>query len=158
MSASSPATGQIDNPVYYLDNQVVYFARAQQEESQMSVRSPAEYRTTETPNAVMTTLASPTQGTSGLSLWRVTMKDGAQGPLHIFDSEQIWTALSGTASIELEAGAVDLIAGGTVVLPAGATRRITARKDFAAIVAGYGAAKVTVVGEDDDRGTPAWIS
>jgi quercetin dioxygenase-like cupin family protein len=132
--------------------------KIQQEESQMSVRSPAEYRTTETPNAVMTTFASPTQGSRELSLWRVTMKDGAQGPLHVFDSEQIWTALTGTASVELEAGTVDLTSGGTIVLPAGATRRITARKDFTAIVTGYGSARVTVLGEDADRGTPPWIS
>lgn len=116
------------------------------------------YRVTETPNAVMTTYASPTQGSSELSLWRVEMKGGAQGPLHVFDSEQIWTALTGQACVEVDTDKVELKAGDTVVLPAGATRRITADQDFTAMVAGYGAAKVSVVGEDTDRGTPAWIS
>ena len=116
------------------------------------------YRVTETPNAVMTTYASPTQGSAGLSLWRVEMKQGAQGPLHVFDSEQIWTALSGTASVELGDDTIDLLEGQTIVFPAGVTRRITAGREFAALVAGHGSAKVFVPGEDADRGTPAWIS
>ena len=116
------------------------------------------YRVTETPNAVMTTYASPTQGSAELSLWRVEMKDGAQGPLHVFDTEQIWTALTGRATVEVDDRTVELVAGGTVVLPAGANRRITADDAFTAVVAGYGTAKVSVAGEDGDRGTPAWIS
>ncbi|TDO50797.1 cupin domain [Kribbella sp. VKM Ac-2527] len=116
------------------------------------------YRVTETPNAVMTTYASPTQGSAELSLWKVEMKEGAQGPLHVFDSEQIWTALSGTASVELGDEKLELTAGSTAVFPAGVTRRITADQDFTAVVAGYGAATVTVPGESTDRGTPPWIS
>jgi quercetin dioxygenase-like cupin family protein len=116
------------------------------------------YRVTETPNAVMTTYASPTQGSAELSLWRVEMKEGAQGPLHVFDTEQIWTALTGHASVEVDDRTVKLDAGDTVVLPAGARRRITAGAEFTAVVAGYGTATVSVVGEDGDRGTPAWIS
>lgn len=124
----------------------------------MSVLRPTDYRSSETPNAVMTTLASPSQGSSGLSLWRVAMKAGAQGPLHVFDSEQIWTAETGAASVELDGTTVELGTGETVVLPAGVARRISAADDFTAVVAGHGAAKVTVVGEEADRGTPPWIS
>ena len=124
----------------------------------MSVLTPEQYRSTETPNAVMTTLASPSQGSSGLSLWRVAMKGGAQGPLHVFDSEQIWTAVTGTASVELAGETVHVGPGQTVVLPAGANRRITAREDFTALVAGHGTARVSVVGDTSDRGTPPWIS
>ena len=37
-------------------------------------------RRTETPNALMTTLASPSQGpTAGLSMWWVEMRAGQQG-------------------------------------------------------------------------------
>lgn len=124
----------------------------------MTALTPEQYRTTETPNAVMTTFASPSQGSSGLSLWRVTMKGGAQGPLHVFDSEQIWTAVTGTASVEVAGETVELSAGDTVVLPAGASRRISAAGDFTAIVAGHGTAEVSVVGEESGRGTPPWIS
>jgi quercetin dioxygenase-like cupin family protein len=54
-------------------------------------------RVTETPNAVMTTYASPTLGSTELSVWRVEMKASAQGPVHVMDSEQVWTGLSGHA-------------------------------------------------------------
>lgn len=116
------------------------------------------YRVTETPNAVMTTYASPTQGSTELSLWRVEMKEGAQGPLHVFDSEQIWTCLTGTATIKLDDDTIQLKPADTAVLPAGATRQVSAGPDFTALVAGYGTAKVSVPGEESDRGTPAWIA
>ena len=35
---------------------------------------------------------------------------------------------------------------------------VTATGDFTALVSGYGHAKVSVPGEDSDRGTPPWIS
>ena len=39
-------------------------------------------RRSETPNAVMTTLASPTQGgTKTVSAWRIVMQPGQQGPV-----------------------------------------------------------------------------
>ena len=51
-------------------------------------------RRTETPNALMTTLASPSQGpTAGLSMWRVEMRAGQQGPPHVFDTEHVWHLL-----------------------------------------------------------------
>ena len=44
----------------------------------------ADTRTTVTPNATMTTLASPTLGaTSGRSLWQVDMAAGASGPVSL---------------------------------------------------------------------------
>lgn len=124
----------------------------------MSVVTAAENRRTETPNAVMTTLASPTQGqTAGLSLWRVSMSRDAEGPHHVFDTEQVWTVLSGTASVLVGEATHQLAAGDTVVLPAGVARRVTAVEGFEALVAGHGGAVAQVVGEPDPRGTPAWI-
>lgn len=119
----------------------------------------AATRRTETPNAAMTTLASPTLGsTQDLSLWRVEMADAATGPVHAFDSEQVWTVLDG--SLEVQAGdqARQVAAGDTVVFPAGVTRQIRAVGPVTALVAGYGTARVQVTGEAEDRGTPAWIA
>ncbi|WP_432944530.1 cupin domain-containing protein [Kribbella sp. CA-253562] len=116
------------------------------------------YRRTETPNAVMTTYASPTQGSRKLSVWRVEMKADAQGPVHVMDSEQVWTGLSGQATIAVGAEQVKLTAGEAVVVPGGVERQVTASGEFTAMVAGYGHAKVSVRGEDTDRGTPPWIS
>jgi quercetin dioxygenase-like cupin family protein len=118
----------------------------------------AEGRRTETPNATMTTLASPTLGpTAGLSLWRVEMEADATGPLHAFDSEQLWTALAGELTITVDGAATDLAAGDTIVIPAGLERQIHARTPAHLIVCGAGDAVVNVPGEEEPRGTPAWI-
>lgn len=116
-------------------------------------------RRTETPAGVMTTLASPTQGESErLSLWHVDMKAGRAGPLHVFDSEQLWTVTRGRVRIALREEPMELASGDTAVLPAGLERQITALEDTAMIVCGYGNAVASVPGEDEPRGTPPWIA
>jgi quercetin dioxygenase-like cupin family protein len=118
-----------------------------------------EHRRIETPNATMTTLASPTLGpTSSLSMWRVEMTAGAQGPAHAFDSEQIWTVLEGRASVAVDDHTAELAAGDTIVLPAGAQRRVKAGTAVRLLVCGHGDAVVRVPGEDAPRGTPPWIA
>lgn len=119
----------------------------------------ADARTTVTPNATMTTLASPTLGaSSGRSLWLVDMTAGATGPLHIFDSEQIWTLLDGNAAIEITGVNLQLTAGDTVVIPAGTERQVHANTASRMLVTGEGNATASVPGESESRGTPAWIS
>jgi quercetin dioxygenase-like cupin family protein len=119
----------------------------------------SESRRTETPNATMTTLASPTLGAStGLSLWQVEMTGAAQGPVHVFDSEQLWTVLEGEASITVDGDTSELAAGDTIVCPAGAERQITAQTAVRLLVCGHGDAVVRVPGEEAPRGTPAWIA
>ncbi|MGH3465705.1 MAG: cupin domain-containing protein [Kribbellaceae bacterium] len=125
----------------------------------MPVVPETENRRTETPNGVMTTLASPTQGqTESLSLWRVAMNPHAQGPHHVFDTEQIWTVLAGDAKLLIDEDTVALSAGDTVILPAGTPRQFTAGDRFEAVVTGLGTAVVSVLGEPTDRGTPPWIA
>jgi len=112
-----------------------------------------------TPNATMTTLASPTLGASaGLSLWTVEMDAGAHGPRHVFDSEQLWTVLEGEVSIEASGATIVLSAGDTLVLPAGAERQVTATTAARLVVCGHGSGQATVAGEGVSRGTPAWIA
>jgi quercetin dioxygenase-like cupin family protein len=119
----------------------------------------AAARTTVTPNATMTTLASPTLGaTSGHSLWLVEMAADARGPLHVFDSEQIWTLLAGSATIAVAGINHPLEQGDTLVIPGGAERQVHATSECRMVVSGDGASTATVVGEAESRGTPAWIS
>jgi mannose-6-phosphate isomerase-like protein (cupin superfamily) len=119
----------------------------------------ADTRTTRTPVATMTTLASPTLGaTSGRSLWLVDMTAATTGPLHVFDSEQIWTVLDGTAAIEIDGVGYTLDAGDTLVIPAGAERQVHSTTACRMLVTGDAAATARVAGESDSRGTPAWIS
>jgi quercetin dioxygenase-like cupin family protein len=118
-----------------------------------------QVRRTETPNAVMTTLASPSQGpTAQLSMWLVEMRAGQQGPPHVFDTEQIWHLLEGQAEITANGTHLTLNPGDAVVLPAGTERQVRARTDARLVVCGHGNAIVHVPGEPDPRGTPPWIS
>jgi quercetin dioxygenase-like cupin family protein len=115
-------------------------------------------RVTATPNATMSTLASPSlSGSSDLSMWTVEMAAGQCGPLHSFDSEQVWTLTEGRVSIEVDGQQVDLMRGDTVTLPAGVERQVRATESSRLIVCGYGCALASVNGEQGSRGTPAWI-
>src|SRR5581483_367223 len=70
--------------------------------SMIKVVRNANARRTETPNATMMTLASPTLGpTDGLSLWQVEMDAGRSGPRHVFDSEQLWTVRQGRIVVDV---------------------------------------------------------
>lgn len=124
-----------------------------------SIVRAAESRRSETPNATMTTLASPTLGPSaGLSLWRVEMEPGITGPLHTFDREQLWTVLDGELTITVEGTPSDLAAGDTIVIPAATERQVHARTAARLIVCGHGDAIAGVPGEAAPRGTPPWIA
>jgi len=119
----------------------------------------AQRRRSETPAGVMTTNASPTLGpTTGLSMWEVEMTEGASGPLHVFDSEQIWTVLDGELSVAIAGETETLSSGDTVVMPEGVERQVAAKSDVRLLVCGYGSAIARVPGEPEPRGTPAWIA
>ena len=118
-----------------------------------------ERRRTQTPNATMTTHASPTLGaTTGLSMWQVEMRAGARGPEHVFDTEQAWTITQGQLTIELDGEQATLNPGDTIILPGGVTRQISADSDALALVCGHGTGIARVPGEPTPRGTPPWIA
>jgi quercetin dioxygenase-like cupin family protein len=119
----------------------------------------SDRRRSETPNAVMTTLASPTQGNAGHAMWRVDMSAGAQGPLHVVDAEQIWAVLEGDATVELDGESFAVRPGDAVVMPAGAVRRISAGAEhgFAAVVSAPAGAHAWVSG-GTDKVVPPWTA
>ncbi len=122
----------------------------------MPVVRHAEARRTTTPNAEMTTFASPTQGDSGMAVWQVRMDPGASGPLHSFDVEQVWAVLAGSARIELDGGEHQVGTGDTVVMPARVPRRIHAGPDgITTVVAATAGAQATA--EGGDPVLPPWI-
>ncbi|MFD6158176.1 cupin domain-containing protein [Nocardia sp. NPDC060256] len=123
----------------------------------MTVIQHTETRRTETPAGVMTTLASPTQGGSSLALWRVEVPADTSGPVHFIDTEQIWTIVSGRATIDL--GGVKLTAaeGDTVIMPADVLRQVSTVEGFTAIVTAQASAKAGVPGSDT-MVVPPWIA
>ncbi|WP_018349791.1 cupin domain-containing protein [Longispora albida] len=118
----------------------------------------ADARRTETPSAVMTTLASPSQGGATRALWRVEMQPGSQGPAHVIDAEQIWTILAGEAAVEQDGEQLSLAEGDTLILPAGSTRQVTAGPGgFTAIVTAPAGAQAGTPGSPD-RVVPPWLA
>ncbi len=115
----------------------------------MPVIKAAQARRTQTANAVMTTLASPTQGDAGQALWRVDMQPGQTGPLHSINAEQIMTVIAGGATVQLGAEAASVARGDTVVIPANLPRQISAdrRDGLVAIVAGRAGPQAHVLGD-----------
>ena len=113
-------------------------------------------RHTETPNASMTTLASPTQGDTGvLSLWRTTMRPGQRGPLHTFDAEQVWHVLDGAAMFLVDTEFVDLSVGDTLVVPAGTPRQVRTDSGVSFVVCGPASGQATPDG--GEAVSPPWI-
>ncbi len=86
------------------------------------------------------------------------MTEGALGPLHVFDSEQIWTVLDGEVSVHIAGETEILVRGDTVVIPPELERQIEARTSVRLIVCGHANAAARVPGEAAPRGTPAWIA
>jgi quercetin dioxygenase-like cupin family protein len=117
-----------------------------------------ETRRTETPNATMTTLASPTLGgTATLSLWRVAYAAGASGPLHTMDSEQIWTLESGGAVCLIGTERYELAPGDTIWIAADVPRQFLSTTDSRFTVCGFADA---VARTDGNPGgvVPPWIA
>ncbi|MFI0417425.1 cupin domain-containing protein [Spongiactinospora sp. 9N601] len=123
----------------------------------MPVIRHTERRRTETPNGVMTTLATPSQGgTAGLAVWHVEFAPGRRGPEHAFDTEQVWTFVAGTATVDLPTGTLTVEAGDTLVIPADQFRQMTAdpERGFTAIVAAPAGTRVYTPA--DERIVPLW--
>ncbi|GAA4693548.1 hypothetical protein GCM10023215_33600 [Pseudonocardia yuanmonensis] len=124
----------------------------------MAVVRRADQRTHETPNAVMTTLASPTLGGAAQSLWQVRMRPGQAGPDHVMDVEQVWTVVDGGMTLRTADGESVLTAGDTAVLPAGVDRRVVAdpERGLSALVTGSGSGRA-LLPDGTDRGVPDWV-
>jgi quercetin dioxygenase-like cupin family protein len=92
----------------------------------MQIVRATDRRVTTTPNATMTTVASPTLGGCRGSLWWVEMNPGAENPEHAFEEEVVWAMTGGRATIWVAGEAHAVAAGDTMVLPGGEMRRMVA--------------------------------
>lgn len=118
----------------------------------------ADARRTETPNATMTTLASPTlSGPTTISLWRVAIAADGSGPVHTFDSDQIWSLVSGSATFLVNGTRLELDAGDTIRIPGQAERQLAAAHDAEFVVCGQSDAQVSTP-TGSHTGTPPWIN
>lgn len=124
----------------------------------MSVIRAAECRRSETPTAVMTTLASPTQGGAGCALWRVDAPAGSRGPVHAIDAEQVWAFLEGSATIDLGGELIVVEPGDALVMPAGTSRQVSGDADtgFVAVVTSPAGAQAVL--PNGGKVVPPWTA
>ncbi|WP_026416222.1 cupin domain-containing protein [Actinomadura oligospora] len=103
----------------------------------MPVIRDTESRRFQTPNGIMTSLATPTQGgTSKLAVWKVDAVPGVTGPFHVLDDESVWTCLGGAATFTVGDEVVDVAPGDTLLLPGGVERQMVVSADgYQAVVA-----------------------
>ncbi|WP_194835249.1 cupin domain-containing protein [Nocardia sp. XZ_19_369] len=123
----------------------------------MTLIQHTETRRTETPGGVMTTLASPTQGGTALALWRVEVPADKSGPVHIIDTEQVWTVVAGSLTVDLDGTKLTAAEGDTVIMPANVLRQVHTEHGFTAIVTAQAGAKAGVQGSDT-MVVPPWIA
>ncbi|OPC83751.1 hypothetical protein B4N89_24935 [Embleya scabrispora] len=130
----------------------------------MPVIRSTEARVTETPNAVMTTYASPTQGGTDTVLWRVDMPPAVSGPLHAIDTEQIWTVIAGALTVTIDNDQSTATAGDTLILPANTPRQLHSHPEsgFSAIATSPTPSHAYIPASDpksqSPQTTPPWIA
>lgn len=88
----------------------------------------------ETPNATMTTLASPSLGSHELVVWRVEMAAGSSGPPHQIHGEQVMVVLDGAVTVQIGDDHLRASVGDTLVLPADTVRQVIAPDGATALV------------------------
>ena len=123
----------------------------------LAVIRSADARRVETPNATMTTLASPRVGGAAHALWRVDMAPGQAGPLHRSDVEQVLTVTAGRLRLRVDGHEEELTTGDTAVVPAGALRRVEAPEGLQVLVSAVPTANA-VLPDGTDRGVLPWAS
>ena len=123
----------------------------------MQIVRAAQRRTITTPNATMTTLASPTLGGAESSLWLVEMPAGIQGPEHSFAGEVLWSITAGSARVLVDGVEHPLEAGDTIVIPAGELRQFTAGATGFSGVVTVRDGEVTR-GDGQSAGVPPWVA
>lgn len=120
---------------------------------------PADARRSETPNAVMTTLASPTlTDADELSVWRVEMTAGQEGPVHAFDAEQVWLVVAGRPVIEVGEDRFVLEPGDALQIPAHVARRVRAGDGAAFVVCSRTGSRVVAGTADGEPVTPPLVA
>jgi quercetin dioxygenase-like cupin family protein len=115
----------------------------------------AQAKTVETPAAKMQTLVSPSTGPDfPFAAWWTELPDGAAGPEHTVDGDQLVVVTNGSVEIEMVDDTVILTAGDAIKLPAGAARVIRATAGSArTLTIGHANARARV-GEGDAVAVP----
>ena len=108
------------------------------------------------PGARFDTLASPTLGSAETSVWRLRLEPHTPGLPHRLTREEIFVVLAGSATATLDGHAERLVAGSSLVLPAGVEFALATDADAceAIVCLPVGGHAVT----DGEPFTPPWAA
>jgi mannose-6-phosphate isomerase-like protein (cupin superfamily) len=85
----------------------------------MPVLSAPDRPTHSLPGTTFTSLATPSRGSSDLSLWVVAISPGTPATPHSLTREEVFVVLAGTASVDIGGVAAIARTGDAIVVPAG---------------------------------------
>ncbi|MBJ7354732.1 MAG: cupin domain-containing protein [Thermoleophilaceae bacterium] len=100
-------------------------------------------------------LASPSRGAKDTSVWRVTLDPGSSSPTHELEREEVFVALSGTATATIDGREHRVSPGDALIVPRDTPFSIASSDDaaFEAVCCLPVGARAMVDGE---RFTPPW--
>jgi quercetin dioxygenase-like cupin family protein len=120
----------------------------------MRIIAPTAERTVTTPNATMTGLAAPSQGSTALSTWGVRMESGQTGPEHTMDREQVWMVTAGVLTVTAEGRTEKVPAGAAALIPAGVSRRFSSPEGTVEVLVAMANGGVAVLPDGERREVP----
>jgi mannose-6-phosphate isomerase-like protein (cupin superfamily) len=108
--------------------------------------------------AELTGLASPSRGSTEISVWRGHIGAGASVPPHTLSKEEIFVALSGSALVSLGEERFSIAAGDALIVPPHTPFSLAIPHDapFEAVIAMPSGGLATMVGGDGTAFPPPW--
>jgi quercetin dioxygenase-like cupin family protein len=101
-------------------------------------------------------VVTPSRGATEISVIRQTQRPGGSNPLHRHDREEAMTMLAGRITVSSDGQAQELLAGDTVVIPAGTAHQIANMGDETAEWLLIAPAGIRFFHADGDEARPAW--
>lgn len=100
-------------------------------------------------------LAAPSRGSAELTTYRVRLDPGSAMPAHRHDHEEVFTLVSGSATVVLDDEEHLIGPGDTVIVPSGTEHYAYSQTDHADFVAAVPAGTSFTVPDGEDR-LPDW--
>lgn len=124
----------------------------------MSVERAHEHPSFELGGNTITSLAAPSRGAREAALFRIDVPAAGGLPPHHHDHLDVFAVESGTGTVHIDDDSFDLVAGDSVVVPAGAVHHLEAGDDGVTIVVTMLAGTKLVRADDGSVIVPPWVS
>lgn len=124
----------------------------------MTVERAADHPTFELGGNTVTSLAAPSRGAHEAALFRIEVPPSGGLPAHHHDHLDVFTVESGGGEFHIDDDVFTLMAGDSVVVPAGAVHYLVAGVEGASIVVTMLAGTQLIRQDDGSVVVPPWVS